>query len=168
LPSSPRARSVGRYDRREAETESEQYRGRDREYYSYHDTPAVRSRSAHSRGSVATLMAQTGVRPSSNMDIPDVPPLPQPRQRVWDARTQSSTSTGSPSSSSGSSTLLDRMNGRGGYASSRTSSEDEPGPRKELRDKRGGGLHHRTNIALEPETGAFNGRPILGPKSLYL
>lgn len=164
LPSSPRARSVGRYEIRR---ENERDRGRGREYYSYRGTPALaptpnaRSRSVQPNRPMASLMPLPRGGPSSYMDRRDAPPLP--RQRLSAVSPQSSATSESFSSASGSSTFLDRMRGRGGYVSSRTSMEDEPEPRKEMRYERGGDLRQRRAAVLpEPETGALKGRPILG------
>jgi len=101
--------------------------------------------------SMASLMPLPRGGPSSYMDRPDAPPLP--RQRRSFVSPQSSSSSESFSSASGSSTFLDRIRGRGGYVSSRTSLEDEPEPRKEMRYERGDELRQRRAVVPEPETG---------------
>jgi hypothetical protein len=155
LPSTPRARSVGRYDLREKETERYRDRDRDREYNSYRDTPAARSRSANTRRSIANPLPLTRGGLSSYTDVPDVPPLPL--QRHLDVSPQSSISSGSSLSASGPSMFLDRIKGRSGYVSSRTSMEDEFEPRKDMRHEHGSGVRYRTTVVSEPETGRLKG-----------
>ncbi|KAI0256918.1 hypothetical protein BJV78DRAFT_1167964 [Lactifluus subvellereus] len=100
---------------------------------------------------MASLMPLPRGGPSSS--YMDVPPLP--RQRRSAASPESSAS--SASFASGSSTFLDRMKGRGGYVSSRTSMEDEYEPRKEMRYERGGELRQRRVVEPESETGDVGG-----------
>jgi len=80
-------------------------------------------------------------------DAPEVPPLP--RSRRSDVQSGSSTSSRSTSSaSSASPTFMGQVKGRGGYASSRTSLEDNPEPSKETG---AGWLRQRAPAVPEPE-----------------
>ena len=156
LPLGPRSRSVGRYETRERERVTEHDRGREmgNNYDSYRGVPPVeRTRSLRSQRSVAdTSSARSGRGgPATYSDVPDVPPLP--RSRRSDVQSGSSASSRSTSSSSASSTFMGRVNGRGGYVSSRTSLEDDPEPRKETG---GGWLRQRAAGVPEPEYGAFS------------
>ena len=147
LPTSPRSRSAGRSEARERERVTEHDRGRERgdNYDSYRGAPppVERARSMRSQRSVADMSSSRSGRGGS-VDAPAVPPLP--RSRRSDVQSGSSTSSRSTSSSSASSTFMDQVKGRGGYASSRTSLEDDPEPRKEM-----GGRWLRQQVAAIPE-----------------
>jgi len=101
--------------------------------------------------SVANMSSARSGRggPAPYSDVPDVPPLP--RSHRSDVQSGRSHSSRSASSSSASSTFMDRGKERGGYASSRTSLEDDPEPRKET----GGWFRQRTaeQEHLDPEGG---------------
>ncbi|KAI0006235.1 hypothetical protein BJV74DRAFT_803084 [Russula compacta] len=148
LPANPRARSVGRYDVGERERGGNRDRAGDSDYYPLRSTPAP-PRAAPTR-SVRPQRPEANIS-SSYTDVPDVPPLPLSRRS--DASSKSSGSSGSYSSASGSSSsFLDRMKGRDGYGSSRTSMEEEPEPsRKETTSERGGWLRQRTGAMPEQE-----------------
>ncbi|KAI9459471.1 hypothetical protein BJY52DRAFT_369834 [Lactarius psammicola] len=156
LPSGPRSRSAGRYETRERVTEHDRGREKGNSYSSYRGAPPIeRTRSVGMQRSMADMSPARGGRaggrggPTSYSDIPDVPPLP--RLRHSDVRSESSASSRSTSSSSASSTFVGRVKGRGGYASSRTSLEDDPEPRKETGREWGGWLRQRTAAVPEPE-----------------
>jgi hypothetical protein len=159
LPSGPRSRSVGRYETQERErvTEYDRRRERDNNYDSYRGPPppAERTRTVRSQRSIADISSTRSGRggPALYSDVPDVPPLPRSRRSG-----ESSASSRSTSSSSASSTFMGRAKGRGGYASSRTSLEDDPEPRKETRRELAGRLRQRTAAVPEPEPehGAFS------------
>jgi hypothetical protein len=153
LPSNPRARSVGRHDTRERETERYRDRTRERDivsdYYSdpYRGAPSPTPTNASARTapipsmrshrSMTNMSSSSRSKPSTSSSytrVPDVPPLPHPRRS--NESSTSSVSAGSYYSTSGSSSssaFLDRMKGRGGYGngygsgygSSRTSVEEE-------------------------------------------
>ena len=155
LPSGPRSRSAGRYETRERERVTEHDRGKERgnNYDSYHAvSPVERTRPLRNQRSVVDTSSGRSGRggPTSYSDVPDMPPLP--RSRRSDVQSGSSASSRSTSSSSASSTFMGRVDGRGGYASSRTSLEDDPEPRKETG---GGWLRQRTAAVPKPEHGAF-------------
>ena len=158
LPTSPRSRSAGRSEARERERVTENDRGRERgdNYDSYRGVPppVERARSMRSQRSVADMSSSRSGRGGS-VDAPAVPPLP--RSRRSDVQSGSSTSSRSTSSSSASSTFMDQVKGRGGYASSRTSLEDDHEPRKETG---GGWLRQQVAAIPLPEYGAFS-RPLL-------
>ena len=158
LPSGPRSRSVGRHETRERErvTEYDRRRERGNNYDSYRGPPppAERARTMRGQRSIADISSARRGH-ASYSDVPGVPPLPLSRRSDESGSSASSWST---SSSSASSTFMGRMKGSGGYASSRTSLEDEPEPRKEARREFGGSLRQRTAAVPEPEYehGAFS------------
>jgi hypothetical protein len=178
LPSSPRARSVGRNDVRERETERYREGTRASDYYPHRSAPApspapargatTQSVRAHRSMTNMSHTSRGGPSYSSRLDVPDVPPLPLLRRS--DDSYNSSASGGSYSSVSGSSTsFLDRMKGRGGYGygSSRTSVEEEPEPQsrdwKEVGHERGEWLRQRMADMSEREHGTSilqNHRPM--------
>jgi hypothetical protein len=159
LPTSPRSRSIGRYEARERERVTEYDRGRERgnNYDSYRGAPPLveRARSMRSQRPVADISSARSGRGGGPADAPAVPPLP--RSRRSDVKSVSSTSSRSTSSSSASLTFMDQVKGRGGYASSRTSLEDDPEPRKQTG---GGWLRQQAAAIPEPEHSAFS-RPLL-------
>lgn len=154
LPSGPRSRSVGRYETRERERVTEHDRRRERggnNYDSYRGPPppAERTRTVRSQRSISDMSsARSGRGGPATLysDVPDVPPLPRSRRSG-----ESSASSRSTSSSSASSTFMGRVKGGGGYASSRTSLEDDPEPRKETQRELGGWMRQRTAAVPEPE-----------------
>jgi hypothetical protein len=168
LPSSPRARSVGRNDVRERETERYRDRTRESDRYPSRGLPSptpARTRAAPT-SSVRSQRPMTnmshssrgGPSSSSRTNVPNIPPLPNPRRS--DESYNSSVSGGSYSSVSGSSSsFLDRMKGRGGYGygSSRTSVDEEPEPQsrdwKEVGNERGGWLRQQMAGMTEREHG---------------
>ncbi len=154
LPSGPRSRSMGRYETRERATEHDRGREKGNNYGgSYRGAPPLeRTRSVRMQRSVVDMSPARSVRggQASYSDVPDVPPLP--RSRRSDEQSESSASS---SSSSASSAFVGRLKGRSGYASSRTSFEDEPEPRKETGREWGGWLRQRTGTVPEPEHGAI-------------
>lgn len=161
LPSGPRSRSVGRHETRERERVTEYNRERERgnNYDSYRGPPAERTRTMRSQRSIADMSSARSGR-ALYSDVPDVPPLPRSRRSDESGLSASSWST---SSSSASSTFIGRMKGSGGYASSRTSLEDEVEPRKEARRELGGSLRQRTAAVPEPERGTFSPSPLVTP-----
>jgi hypothetical protein len=160
LPSNPRARSVGHYDVQERENKESKARTRDTHHNTGTSTRAPPTRSVRPQRSLANIAPSRGGSSlsSSYADVPKVPPLPLPLPRRSDASSKSSTSSGSYSSVSGSSsTFLDRMKSRKeyGYASSRTSLEEEDPPRKAIGTERGGWFSQRNAAMPEPEYGMF-------------
>ena len=152
LPQGPRSRSVGRHETREKKDD----RGRERadDYSSYRGAPPTeRARNTRTQPSVVDMSPPRGGRGgrASYSDVPDVPPLP--RSRRSDVASESSASSRSTSTSSASSTFMGRVRGSGGYASSRTSLDDDPEPRKETGR---GWMRQRTPEVPEPEQGAFS------------
>ncbi|KAI0306366.1 hypothetical protein B0F90DRAFT_1814278 [Multifurca ochricompacta] len=143
LPSTPRARSVGRYDIRDKDRD----RDGDRDRYPHRRPSTATTRSVRMPRSIADM--STRAEPYSYADAPNVPPLP--RSYRSDVSSQSSFSSGSASSAPGSSTFMDRMKAHSGYASSRTSTEDEPEERKEIEPERGGWLRQRTAVVPKSE-----------------
>jgi len=152
LPQGPRSRSVGRHETRERVTQHDRGKESGDNYSSYRGAPPVqRARSMRTQPSVADMSPARGGRsgPTSYSDVPDVPPLP--RSRRSDVASVSSASSRSTSTSSASSSFMGRVKGSGGYASSRTSLEDDPEPRKETGREWGGWLRQRTGFVPEPE-----------------
>ncbi|KAI0302264.1 hypothetical protein BC826DRAFT_988199 [Russula brevipes] len=136
LPASPRARSVGRYDARERETEAYKDRTRDNDYPQRSIptlTRPVPTRAVRPQRSVANILPPRAGPSTSYSDVPAVPPLPLPRRS--DESYKSDASSRSYASASGSSsTFLDRIKGRGGYgygSSSQTSVEEVEGQSRE-------------------------------------
>lgn len=156
LPASPRARSVGRYDARERETEAYRDRTKDNDYPQRSIptlTRPVPPRAVRPQRSVANILPPRAGPSTSYSDVPAVPPLPLPRRS--DESYKSNASSRSYASASGSSsTFLDRIKGRGGYgyaSSSQTSVEEVERlgqSRKEMARERATGMP-------EDEYGAF-------------
>jgi hypothetical protein len=166
LPTSPRARSVGRYDVREREIKEHMTRARDSDHYPRHNTGASTrappTRPLRPQRSMVNMLPSRGGSSSSYTEVPEVPPLPLPRRS--DVSSKSSASSGSYSSASGSSSsaFLDRMkSGREyGYGSSRTSLEEETDPpRKVMGPERGVWFGQRTAAMPESEYSAFTRTP---------
>jgi hypothetical protein len=156
LPASPRARSVGRYDARERETEAYKDRTRDNDYPQRSIptlTRPVPTRALRPQRSVGNILPPRAGPSTSYSDVPAVPPLPLPR-RSGESYKSNASSRSYASASGSSSTFLDRIKGRGGYgygSSSQTSVEDVEGPRQSRKET----ARERATGMPEDEYGAF-------------